>query len=126
MEAGQPDKKFTKIIFKSTSVTKTTASKYKIIGDLTLHGVTKQIILDAHVRTGMGMHNKPVATAGLKISGTIIRTDFGITKYPPAMLGDEITLNANGEFNPSPISGCCLASPSIFPAGLFHFAFLAS
>ncbi|TWI96650.1 polyisoprenoid-binding protein YceI [Mucilaginibacter frigoritolerans] len=89
--------KFPKITFRSTSVTKTSASTYKIVGDLTLHGVTKQVILDAYVRTGIGMHNKP--GAGFKISGTINRIDFGITKYPAAMLGDEITLNANGEFD---------------------------
>ena len=89
--------KFPKVKFKSTSVTKTTASTYKIIGDLTLHGVTKQVILNAQVRNGMDMHKKPVA--GFKISGTIIRTDFGITKFPAAMLGDEVTLNANGEFD---------------------------
>jgi len=89
--------KFPKLTFKSTSVTKTSASTYKIAGDFTLHGVTKQITLDASVRTGTGMHNKPAA--GFKISGTINRTDFGITKYPAALLGDEITLNANGEFD---------------------------
>jgi polyisoprenoid-binding protein YceI len=89
--------KFPKITFRSTSVTKTSASTYKIVGDLTLHGVTKQVILDAYVRVGIGMHNKP--GAGFKISGTINRIDFGITKYPAAMLGDEITLNANGEFD---------------------------
>ncbi len=89
--------KFPKIIFKSTLVTKTSASTYKITGDLTLHGVTKPVILEASVRNGMGMHNKPAA--GFKISGNINRRDFGITKYPAAMLGDEITLNANGEFD---------------------------
>jgi polyisoprenoid-binding protein YceI len=89
--------KFSKITFRSTSVTKSSASTYKITGDLTLHGVTKQVVLDAVVRTGTGMHNKP--GAGFKISGTINRRDFGITKYPAVMLGDEITLNANGEFD---------------------------
>lgn len=89
--------RFPKIMFRSTTVTKITASAYKIVGDLTLHGVTKRVTLDAFVRTGTGMHNKP--GAGFKISGTIDRRDFGITKYPAAMLGDEITLNANGEFD---------------------------
>jgi len=89
--------KFPKIIFSSTSVTKITASTYKITGNLTLHGVIKQVILDASVRTGVGMHNKPAA--GFKISGIINRIDFGITKYPAVMIGDEITLNANGEFD---------------------------
>ena len=66
--------KFPKITFKSTSVTKKSASDYKITGDLTLHGVTKSIVLDAFVRMGTGMNQKP--GAGFKISGTIKRADF--------------------------------------------------
>jgi polyisoprenoid-binding protein YceI len=89
--------KFPKITFVSTSVAKITASTYKIAGNLTLHGVTKQLTLDAFVRTGMGMHNK--SGAGFRISGIIDRREFDITKYPAAMLGDEITINANGEFD---------------------------
>jgi polyisoprenoid-binding protein YceI len=89
--------KYPKITFKSTSVTKITASTYKITGDFTLHGVTKPLVLDASVRMGKGMNQKP--GAGFKISGIINRRDFGITKYPAALLGDEITVNANGEFD---------------------------
>jgi polyisoprenoid-binding protein YceI len=51
--------KFPKVTFKSSSITKITASTYKIAGDLTLHGVTKHVILEAYVRIGTGMHNKP-------------------------------------------------------------------
>jgi polyisoprenoid-binding protein YceI len=42
--------KFPKVIFKSTSVTKKSASTYQIKGNLTLHGLTKPIVLDAIVR----------------------------------------------------------------------------
>jgi polyisoprenoid-binding protein YceI len=90
--------KFPKITFRSTSVTKTTASAYKIAGNLTLHGITKPIILDAIVRipppeTGV----KDVA--GFKVSGIIKRSDFGIGgAFANIVLGDEITLDANGEF----------------------------
>jgi len=43
------------------------------------------------------LNQKPAA--GFKISGIINRNNLDITKYPAAMLGDEITINANGEFD---------------------------
>lgn len=90
--------KFTTVTFKSTSVTKRTASTYVIVGQLTLHGVTKTVTLDAFVRMGTNPMSKK-EVAGLKVSGTIKRSDFGIgAKFGAAMLSDEITLNANGEF----------------------------
>jgi polyisoprenoid-binding protein YceI len=35
--------------FKSTKITKAGGNKYKLTGDLTLHGVTKPVTLDATV-----------------------------------------------------------------------------
>jgi len=70
-----------------------------VSGNLTFHGVTKPIVLDATLR---GVTTNPMskkATAGFKVSGTIKRSDFGFgTKYPAAMLSEEVTLNANTEF----------------------------
>lgn len=91
--------KFPKLTFKSTSVKKVANNKFKVNGNLTFHGVTKAITLDATLRgvTTNPMSKKP--TAGFKVSGTIKRSDFGFgTKYPGAMLSDEVTLNANTEF----------------------------
>lgn len=90
--------KFPELTFKSTSVTKSSATTYKISGKLTIHGVTKRIILDAFVRI------PPAATgvkgvAGFKISGVIRRSDFNIGGgFANIILGDEVTLTANGEF----------------------------
>lgn len=91
--------KFPKLTFKSTSVKKVSANKYKVSGLLSLHGVTKSVTLDATLR---GLTTNPMskkATAGFKVSGTIKRADFALgSKYPNAMLSDEVTLNANTEF----------------------------
>jgi polyisoprenoid-binding protein YceI len=90
--------KYSGLTFKSTSVTKNSTSTYKIAGNLTMHGVTKAIILDALVRI------PPAATgvkgvAGFKISGVIRRSDFDIgAGFANLILGDEVTLTANGEF----------------------------
>jgi polyisoprenoid-binding protein YceI len=89
--------KFPTLTFKSTSFTKSGANVYTIVGDLTLHGVTKPVTLVATVRTGVGMNKKPVA--GFKITGTLNRKDFGVgTGFGSAMLSDDIALSANGEF----------------------------
>jgi len=89
--------KYPTITFKSTSVKKTGTNAYTIVGNLTMHGVTKPISLNAVVRTGIGMNKKPVA--GFKINGTINRKDFGVgSGFGNAMLSDEIAVAANGEF----------------------------
>jgi len=87
---------FPLVTFKSTSFKKTGPKTYKVIGNLTMHGVTKLVALDVICNIGADP-KKPLV--GFKISGTLKRSDFGIgSKYPTAMLGEEVTINANGEF----------------------------
>ena len=79
--------------FTSTSVTKN-GNKLTIAGSLTLHGVTKPVVLEAEGPTGPvpGMDHKP--HAGFSATTTIKRTDFGIgAKFPAAMVGDEVKLD---------------------------------
>jgi polyisoprenoid-binding protein YceI len=91
--------KFPKVVFKSTSVKKKNASTYQIKGNLTLHGVTKPIVLDALVRIPPAAVGLTKTVAGFKVSGVIRRADFNIgAGFADIMLGDEITLNVNGEF----------------------------
>lgn len=90
---------FPKVIFVSTSVAKKDASNYQIKGNLTLHGITKPVVLDALVRIPPAAVGLTKTVAGFKISGIIKRADFNIGgAFANIMLGDEITLNANGEF----------------------------
>jgi polyisoprenoid-binding protein YceI len=68
-------------------------SKLKVTGNFTLHGVTKPVVLEAEGPVGPvpGMDHKP--HAGFSASTTISRSAFGIgTKYPAAMLGDDVKL----------------------------------
>jgi polyisoprenoid-binding protein YceI len=89
---------FPSLTFKSKTFTKISDTNYKVTGDITIHGVTKTISFDVLCRTGKNPQTqKPIA--GFKITGTLKRSDFGIgTSMPPAMLGDEISLLANAEF----------------------------
>ncbi|MGA2886946.1 MAG: YceI family protein [Terracidiphilus sp.] len=78
--------------FTSTSVVKNGA-KLTVTGNLTLHGVTKPVILDVEGPSAPvpGMDHKP--HSGFTATTTIKRTDFGIgTKFPAAMVGDEVKL----------------------------------
>ena len=89
---------FPLVSFKSTSFKKTGPKTYKVNGNLTMHGVTKPVILDVTCNIGTDPMSKKTL-AGFKITGILKRSDFGIgTKFPSAMLGDEVTINANGEF----------------------------
>jgi polyisoprenoid-binding protein YceI len=79
--------------FTSTSVAKN-GNKLTIAGNLTLHGVTKPVVLDAEGPTGPvpGMDHKP--HAGFSATTTISRSAFGIgAKFPAAMVGDEVKLD---------------------------------
>jgi len=78
--------------FVSTSVSKS-GGGLTVAGNLTLHGVTKPVVLQVDGPTGpvTGMDKKP--HSGFSATTTVNRTDFGIgTKYPPSMIGDEVKL----------------------------------
>jgi polyisoprenoid-binding protein YceI len=90
--------KFPKMSFKSKSFTKLSDKKYKLVGDLTMHGVTKEVTLDAELK-GMGKnpYNKK-DIAGFKVTGTVNRKDFGVgATTPGAGVGEEIALVCNVE-----------------------------
>ena len=89
---------FAKLTFKSKSVKPEGSNKLKISGELTMHGVTKPVELEAIYHKGVNpMSKKDVI--GFKITGTIKRSEFGVgSKFAPPMLSEEVQLNANGEF----------------------------
>lgn len=77
--------------FKSTRVERAGEHGLKVSGDLTLHGVTKPVVLDVVVNK-VGPH--PMggrAAAGFDARTTLKRSDFGISNYVPNV-SDEITI----------------------------------
>jgi polyisoprenoid-binding protein YceI len=78
--------------FTSTSIAKS-GSGLTVNGNLTLHGVTKPVVLQVEGPTGpvQGMDHKP--HAGFSATTTISRSAFGIaTKYPANIVGDDVKL----------------------------------
>jgi polyisoprenoid-binding protein YceI len=90
---------FPTLTFKSTSIKKVSDNKYQLTGDLTLHGVTKSVTLDLWYRGTITNPMSKAPTAGFQLTGTIKRSDFNIgSKFPSAMLSDDVTIKADGEF----------------------------
>ena len=91
--------KFGTLIFKSKSVKKVAGNKYTIIGDLTMHGVTKIISLDAIIRTGVNPMSKK-NIVGVKVNGTVNRSTFGIgATMPGTMLSEDVVVRGSAEFS---------------------------
>lgn len=90
--------KYSTLSFTSTSFKKIADKKYKVTGNLTFHGVTKPVELEATYNMGISPITKK-AIVGFKITGKLKRSDFALApSVPNAMLSDEITINANTEF----------------------------
>lgn len=89
--------KFPTATFTSTQVTGA-GKDLHITGNLTLHGVTKPVELDAQGPTGPapGMDHKP--HAGFSATGTINRKDFGIgANFPEGAVSNEVKLTIDLE-----------------------------
>lgn len=91
--------KYPEIYFKSTSITPAEKNHFKLKGNLTMHGITKEVVMDLEHRATIEnpMSKKP--TAGFRLTGTLKRSDFKIgTGFPDAVISDEVKIKADGEF----------------------------
>lgn len=89
--------RFPDVRFQSASVTPTGPDTARIAGNLTLHGVTRPVVLTARF---VGAGRNPVDgsyDAGFSATATIKRSEFGVTKYIP-LVGDEVALTISGAF----------------------------
>lgn len=94
--------KFPLIQFKSTKV-EGSGSEFKVIGDLTIHGVTKSIVLDVE---GPSQEMKdPWGNIKIGASATtkIKRKDFGLTwnaalEAGGFLVGDDVSINLDVQF----------------------------
>ena len=88
--------KYPTAVFKSTQVRRAGEHALKVTGDLTLHGVTKPVVLDVVVNK-VGTHPmRGTQAAGFDATTTIKRSDFGIAKYVPNV-SDEIAISISTE-----------------------------
>jgi len=85
---------FPTLTFKSRRVTRTGADTFDVVGDLTIHGVTKEVTLPA---TYLGTAKDPWGNsrAGFESELTLNRKDFGLTwnaalETGGFLVGDEV------------------------------------
>ncbi len=87
------------LTFTSKSIKKVSKDKYKLSGDLTMHGVTKPVVLDLIYKGTITHPMNKKQVAAFSVSGKLKRSDYKIGEsMPAAMIGDEITIAAKGEF----------------------------
>jgi polyisoprenoid-binding protein YceI len=94
--------KYPTMTFRSKRIEKTGDGRYRVTGDLTLHGVTREVALDvegpsAPVKDPMGN-----VRAGAQATAKLNRQDFGITWSKAldgggVMVGDEIAVTIDVE-----------------------------
>jgi polyisoprenoid-binding protein YceI len=93
--------KYPSITFKSKSLHPNGKGKFKLTGDLSMHGVTREITLDvAYKGTVADPFNN--TKAGFKITGVLDRTQFGLTwngklSTGNLLVGNEVNLDINIE-----------------------------
>lgn len=93
---------FPEITFKSTSLKKGDDDEYKLVGDLTIKGVTKEITLDTEFG---GFMKDPYGNekAGFSINGKLNRKDFRLNwnaalEAGGVMVGNEVKINSEVQF----------------------------
>jgi polyisoprenoid-binding protein YceI len=89
--------KFPTITFHSKATKVSGPGKLQITGDLTIHGVTKEVVLDVDgptepIKDPMGKGMRMGASATTKVN----RQDFGVSALP-GVVGDEITITIDAE-----------------------------
>ncbi|TLY57374.1 MAG: polyisoprenoid-binding protein [Gammaproteobacteria bacterium] len=97
--------KFPEMIYKSERVQVKGSNSMEIIGKLTLHGVTRALVLNATYNGGYAGHPMdPHARVGFSAHASLKRSDFGIAFGIPAAgstmgVGDPIDISIEAEFS---------------------------
>ena len=94
--------KFPTITFKSTKVEVEGPDKWRVTGDLTIHGVTKPVVLEVE-GSGAPIHDPMGHTrAGASATAKIKRSDFGLVwnkalESGGVVVGDEVAISIDVE-----------------------------
>ena len=94
--------KFPTITFRSTGVAKGGQGKWKLSGDLTLHGVTRPIVLDVEGPSPVVKDPYGKLRAGAQATTMINRQDFGVSFNKAldgggVLVGDEVAITIDVE-----------------------------
>jgi polyisoprenoid-binding protein YceI len=88
--------KYPTVTFKSTRVQPLGGHRFKVTGNLTVHGVTRPVVLDATLNK-IGPHPMTKAPSiGFDATASLKRSDFGVGAYVPNV-SDTITIHITTE-----------------------------
>lgn len=95
--------KYPKMSFVSKSVKPVSDNKLRVVGDLTMRGVTKEIALDV-IYNGAVAGFGGIQVAGFEIRTKVNRFDFGLqwnalTEVGGVVVGNEVKIEILAEFN---------------------------
>jgi polyisoprenoid-binding protein YceI len=83
--------------FRSTGIEKTSETKGRMTGELTLKGVTKPVTLDVVFNGGDRDLLRGAYVVGFSAKGSFDRGDFGVDKYG-GVVGDRVDIEIEAEF----------------------------
>jgi polyisoprenoid-binding protein YceI len=93
--------------FVSKKIVKAGTDKLKVIGDLTIHGVTKEVVLDVEGPSGESKDPWGSIRRGASATTKINRKDFGLTwnkalETGGVVVGDEVSIMLEVEMIKAP------------------------
>lgn len=89
---------FPSMTFKSTKVEQVTPGTLKVTGNLTIRGVTKEVVLDVDGPSAPIKDPWGNMRMGLNATTKILRKDFGVgATYGSAVIGDQISITIDAE-----------------------------
>lgn len=94
--------KYPELTFRSTRIASHSGNEFKLVGDLTIRDVTKEVELDVEFN-GVATNPWGQELFGFSISGEIDREDFGLTwnqalETGGVMVSDEVKLSIDAQF----------------------------
>ena len=89
--------RFPAIRFISSHVVPTGHGHARILGTLTMHGVSRPVVLEASLHGAGTNPMSKATTVGFDATAHIKRSDFGVTKYVP-MIGDNVDIRISAAF----------------------------
>jgi polyisoprenoid-binding protein YceI len=88
--------KYPTITFQSKRVESAGTGKLKVTGDLTMHGVTKEVVLDVDGPTPPMKDPRGTSHRGISATTTLSRADYGIN-FDAGMVGDQVAIQLDVE-----------------------------
>jgi polyisoprenoid-binding protein YceI len=92
--------KYPVMTFKSTSIRNTTGMKdrFKISGELTMHGVSKTVSVEVWFRGMVVDPKSKKSRVGFEVTGVVDRSDFNVGPADSFGVGTDVMIVADGEF----------------------------